>query len=339
MKFALDPEITDFAASIDSLLAKSDMPSVIRAWSTGDTDPGTAVWGRIAETGAAALLIPEEAGGAGATAVEAVVALEVLGRHAVPGPVVESVMVAPRIAAALSGSAPDLAGELAAGALASVAVSSVSPFAPDAHVAAHLWVADNDTVYEAESGEGRASVDRARTVYTPARGQQVAAAATADLVNHGALGTAAQLMGLGQAMLDMSVDYAKQRSQYGKVIGQYQALKHQLAEVAIALEMARPLLWAGALAIAENPDDPGAAVRDVSAARVAVADAAYLSARTALQIHGAIGYTLEHDLGLWLTKTRALQTAWGTQTHHRGRVLDALRGDSAGAAGAAGAAR
>lgn len=324
MRFALDPEITDFAASIDSLLTRSDLPSVIRAWSAGDTGPGTTVWGRVAETGAAALLIDEDAGGAGATAVEAVVALEVLGRHAVPGPVVETVMVAPRIAAALHGTAPDIAAELAGGAPASVAVPGVSPFAPDAHVAAHLWVADDDTVFTGEAGEARRSVDRARTVTTPTRGEQVGSASTVDLVNHGALGTAAQLMGLGQAMLDMSVAYATQRSQYGKLIGQYQALKHQLAEVAIGLEMARPLLWAGALALSENPDDPAAAVRDVSAARVAVADAAYLSARTALQIHGAIGYTLEHDLGLLLTKTRALQTAWGTQGYHRGRVLDCL---------------
>lgn len=324
MRFALDPEITDFAASIDSLLTRSDMPSVIRAWSAGDTGPGTAVWGRVAETGAAALLIDEDAGGAGATAVEAVVALEVLGRHAVPGPVVETVMVAPRIAAALQGTAPDIAGELAGGVLASVAVPGVSPFAPDAHVAAHLWVADDDTVFTGGAGEARRSVDRARTVTTPTRGEQVGSASTVDLVNHGALGTAAQLMGLGRAMLDMSVAYATQRSQYGKLIGQYQALKHQLAEVAVALEMARPLLWAGALSLSENPDDPAAAVRDVSAARVAVADAAYLSARTALQIHGAIGYTLEHDLGLLLTKTRALQTAWGTQSYHRGRVLDCL---------------
>lgn len=324
MRFALDPEITDFAASIDSLLTRSDLPSVIRAWSAGDTGPGTTVWGRVAETGAAALLIDEDAGGAGATAVEAVVALEVLGRHAVPGPVVETVMVAPRIAAALHGTAPDIAGELAGGVLASVAVPGVSPFAPDAHVAAHLWVADDDTVFTGGAGEARRSVDRARTVTTPTRGEQVGSASTVDLVNHGALGTAAQLMGLGRAMLDMSVAYATQRSQYGKLIGQYQALKHQLAEVAIALEMARPLLWAGALALSENPDDPAAAVRDVSAARVAVADAAYLSARTALQIHGAIGYTLEHDLGLLLTKTRALQTAWGTQSYHRGRVLDCL---------------
>ena len=120
MQFALDPEIVDFAASVDSLLSKSDMPSVIRSWAAGDTAPGTTVWGRVAETGAAALLVPEESGGAGATAVEAVTALEVLGRHAVPGPVVESVMVAPRIAAALGGDsdAGDVAGEVAAGAFA-----------------------------------------------------------------------------------------------------------------------------------------------------------------------------------------------------------------------------
>lgn len=331
MQFALDPEIVDFAGSIDSLLSKSDMPSVIRSWAAGDTAPGTTVWGRVAETGAAALLVPEESGGAGATAVEAVTALEVLGRHAVPGPVVESVMVAPRIAAALGGDsdAGDVAGEVAGGAFASVAAPGVSPFAPDAHVAQYLWVACDDEVFTGTAGESRRSVDRARTVTTPSRGGRAAAHSTVDLVNHGALGTAAQLMGLGQAMLDMSVDYAKQRKQYGKLIGEYQALKHQLAEVAIALEMARPLLWAGALAIAENPGDPAAAVRDVSAARVAVADAAYLSARTALQVHGAIGYTLEHDLGLWLTKTRSLQTAWGTQSFHRGRVLDSLRAGSA----------
>ena len=328
MEFALAPEIIDFSASIDSLLDRSDLPSVIRAWADGDTGPGTTLWGRVAETGAAALLVDEDAGGAGATAVEAVVALETLGRHAVPGPVVESLMVAPRIAAALGdGAAAEVSGELAAGALASVAVPGVSPFAPDAHAAAHLWIADDDEVFTGSAGDGRPSVDRARTVSTPTRGEHVATVSTVDLVNHGALGTAAQLLGLGRAMLDMSVDYAKQRSQYGKVIGQYQALKHQLADVAIALEMARPMVWAGALAIAENPDDPAAAVRDVSAARVAVADAAYLSARTALQIHGAIGYTLEHDLGLWLTKTRALQTAWGTQSYHRGRVLDSLEAD------------
>src|SRR5699024_8536147 len=262
MEFALDPEITDFATSVDSLLASSDMPSVIRAWNDGDTDPGTRVWGRVAETGATALLIGEDSGGAGATAGEAMVALEVLGRHAVPGPVVESVMVAPRIAGALGGDSDlgDVAGEIAGGALATVAVPGVSPFAPDPHVASHTWVADDDSVFLGTAGEHRRSVDRARTVTRPEPGARIAAASTTDLVNHGPLGTAAQLQGLGRAMLDMTVDYAKQRKQYGRFIGEYQALKHQLADVAIALEMSRPLLWAGALSLAENPDDPAASV-------------------------------------------------------------------------------
>lgn len=327
MDFALDPDITDFASSIDSLLAGSDMPTVIRSWAAGDTDPGTRVWGRLAETGATALLVPEEAGGAGATAIEAMVALEVIGRHAVPGPVVESLMVAPRIAAALGGDSDlgDVAGQLVEGTFATVAADPVSPLAPDTHVAAHTWVAAEDAIFLGRADESRRSVDRARLVTEPTRGARIAAVNTTDVINHGALGTAAQLQGLGQAMLDMSVDYAKQRKQYGKLIGEYQALKHQLADVAIALEMSRPLLWAGALALAENPDDPAPAVRDVSAARVAVADAAYLSARTALQLHGAIGYTLEHDLGLWLTKTRALRSAWGPQSYHRGRVLETVR--------------
>jgi alkylation response protein AidB-like acyl-CoA dehydrogenase len=66
------------------------------------------------------------------------------------------------------------------------------------------------------------------------------------------------------------------------------------------------------------------AVEDVSAARVAAADAAYLASRAALQVHGAVGFTEEHDLSLWLLKVRALRSAWGTQTWHRRRVLDAV---------------
>lgn len=137
----------------------------------------------------------------------------------------------------------------------------------------------------------------------------------------------------------MSVDYAKQRKQVGKLIGEYQG--------PATSSPTWPSRWrwrghcqGGRPGGRENPGDPEAAVRDVSAARVAVADAAYLSARTALQVHGAIGYTLEHDLGLWLTKTRALQTAWGTQSCSPrprarlagGRAMTASATSSAGSA-------
>jgi alkylation response protein AidB-like acyl-CoA dehydrogenase len=109
------------------------------------------------------------------------------------------------------------------------------------------------------------------------------------------------------------VAYAKQRRQFGREIGSYQAIKHQLADVRIALDFARPLLFGAALG--EVP---------ASAAKIAAGDAAYLASRVALQVHGAIGYTREFDLGLWITRVRALVTAWGTPAYHRARVLEGL---------------
>jgi alkylation response protein AidB-like acyl-CoA dehydrogenase len=136
----------------------------------------------------------------------------------------------------------------------------------------------------------------------------------------GALATAAYVHGAGQALRDRAVEYAKQRTQFGKQIGSFQAVKHQLADAALGLELARPLLFGAALAV-----EGETAARDVSAAKVACTEAAYRSARTALQVHGAIGYTAEYDLALWLTKVRALASAWGTQRVHRARVLAGLR--------------
>ena len=128
-------------------------------------------------------------------------------------------------------------------------------------------------------------------------------------------------VGAGQALLDASVEYAKQRSQFGKVIGTYQAIKHKLADVHIAIELARPLVYGAALSLADNSKDTA---RDVSAAKVAASDAALLAARSALQTHGAIGFTQEHDLSLWLLRVQALRSAWGNPTVHRRRVLEAL---------------
>ena len=105
----------------------------------------------------------------------------------------------------------------------------------------------------------------------------------------------------------------KQRKQFGREIGSYQAIKHRLADVRIALDFARPLVFGAALG--EVP---------ASAAKVACGDAAYLAARTALQVHGAVGYTRELDLSLWILKVRALVTAWGTPAYHRARVLEAI---------------
>ncbi|MGH3967259.1 MAG: acyl-CoA dehydrogenase family protein, partial [Mycobacterium sp.] len=137
----------------------------------------------------------------------------------------------------------------------------------------------------------------------------------------GALATAAQLVGAAEALRDAAVDYAKQRTQFGRVIGSYQAIKHKLADVHIAVELARPLIYAAALSLANRSPDTA---RDVSAAKAAASDAAVLAARSALQTHGAIGFTAEHDLSLWLLRVQALRPAWGDPAAHRRRVLEAL---------------
>jgi hypothetical protein len=150
-----------------------------------------------------------------------------------------------------------------------------------------------------------------------------AGAAVARAFELGTLACSAQLLGAGRALLEASVRHASTRAQFGRPVGSFQAVKHQLADVAIGLEFAGPLLDAAAAALAEGS---ATAARDVSAAKVACADAAARAARAALQVHGAIGYTAEHDLSLWLTKVRALVPAWGSQAEHRDRVMAELAG-------------
>jgi hypothetical protein len=91
--------------------------------------------------------------------------------------------------------------------------------------------------------------------------------------------------------------------------------------VQVGLEVARPLVYAAALAWA---DEAGTAARDVSAAKIAAGQAAHRAARAALQVHGALGYTREHDVSLWLPKVRALDACWGTRAMHRARVRESL---------------
>ena len=174
---------------------------------------------------------------------------------------------------------------------------------------------------EATVGAAHTSVDPTRRLFDVGVSGQSRPADTARAFEFGALATAAQLVGAAQAMLDMSVDYAKQRTQFGRVIGGYQAIKHKLADVLIAVELSRPLVYGAALSLANASADTA---RDVSAAKAAASDAALLSARAALQTHGAIGYTAEHDLSQLLLRVQALRSAWGDPSSHRRRVLEAL---------------
>jgi alkylation response protein AidB-like acyl-CoA dehydrogenase len=318
MRFLPSTEQRDFATSLGDLLAAADTPSVVRSWSRGDIAPGRKLWSRLAEQGVLSLNLPEEHGGFGATAVDLVLAFEQLGRAAVPGPYVESVAVLP----ALLASTPmaDQLGSLGAGQImATLAFPPHVPFALDAAAADAVYVVDDGVLSTAAAADPIASVDAARALAEVRAGEGIGPVDTAPAFDLGALATAAQVLGLGAATLDMATAYAKQRVQFGQPIGRFQAVKHLLADAAVGLDLARPLLFGAALAFGT-----GTSARDVSAAKVACTDAAYRASRASLQVHGAIGYTAEHDLALWLTKIRALVSAWGTQSFHRGRVLTAI---------------
>ncbi|ALO13243.1 Pimeloyl-CoA dehydrogenase, small subunit [Streptomyces venezuelae] len=328
MRFLLDDEQREFARSLDAMLTASDTPGSVRAWAAGDTAPGRAVWSRLAEAGVFALAVPEPYEGLGPLPVELAVAFTELGRHAVPGPLVETVA-----AAALldrlgdRDTAAAWLPRIAAGkAVVSLCVPAAgSPYALDADATDAVLVVAGDTVLLTEdAGPVQPSADPARRLARPlggtvlARGPEVAAAAghAADVA---ALITAAQALGLGRALLDRTVAYVKQRTQFGVAIGSFQAVKHRLADTLLALEFAQPLLHSAALALA----GPGGreAGREIAAAKVAAGDAAYAAARAALQLHGAVGYTDELDLSLWIRKARPLREAWGTPAACRARVL------------------
>ncbi len=291
MRFELTEDQRDLSAALEGLLAGADTVAAARAWADGDHDPGLKLWARLTELGVTMLATE-------ATPVELCVAFEALGRHAVPGPWVESAAFLPTA----------LGHELER--MATVAVPPHVPLALDADVAEEVYVGRTLT---ATVGSMHMSVDRTRRLFEVTGAGPVA---WDDAFDAAVLAVSAQLLGAGERVLTDSVAYAKQRKQFGREIGSYQAIKHALADVRIALDFARPLVYAAALGEVSP-----------SAAKVAASDAAYRASRTGLQLHGAIGYTAEFDLSIWLTKIRALVTAWGTPAAHRERLLASLTGE------------
>ncbi|MFE9611886.1 acyl-CoA dehydrogenase family protein [Streptomyces sp. NPDC006012] len=330
MRFLLTDEQREFARTLDGMLAASGTATVVRAWAAGDTAPGRALWSRLAATGVFALAVPERHGGVGPLPVELAVAFTELGRHAVPGPLVETVAAAAFLdrlddEAAAAAWLPAIAtGDSA---VSFALLSPGAPYALDAATADGVFAVDGGTVRLAGStGAVQPSSDPARRLARPLGGtvlaQGPAVTAAARHATHVArLATAAQSLGVGRTLLAHTVAYVRQRTQFGVAIGSFQAVKHRLADTLIALEFAEPLVRSAALALAA--DDPSAD-REIAAAKVAAGEAAYGAALTALHLHGALGYTDELDLSLWIRKARPLRDAWGTPAVCRGRVLAGL---------------
>jgi alkylation response protein AidB-like acyl-CoA dehydrogenase len=324
MRFELADEASALSDAARALLSAEATPAVIRAgWPDGDRSRVDSVWSRVAEGGLVGVLVSEAAGGLGLDEDSLGPLFEELGRSGLPVPAAEAIAVAaPLLEAAKH---PALAGVLA-GDTAVTAKLGGGELVPFGQYAELVLLEREGGIWLYERGELElvpvASVDGSRGLARlgAVRGGQLLTD-DPDLVQtawrHGVLGTSGLLLGLAQRMLDLTVAYVGQREQFGVPIGSFQAVKHGLASGLLALEFARPTVLAAGWSQANG--EPDAAIR-TSMAKVLAADAALLIARTAIQSHGAIGYTVEYDLHLYAKRVWALAPSWGSPGWHRDRL-------------------
>jgi alkylation response protein AidB-like acyl-CoA dehydrogenase len=334
MRLEADPDALAFGASVAALFADVADPAALRlAWDTADGRiPG--LWPALAEIGVLGALVPESHGGLGLDARSLLPVLVESGRAAIPEPLVET-LVGSALLAEAGGSAAERWLLAIADGKAAIAVGigpgmlvSAAPWADaliltDRTGAAHVVPVGEVTLHEEQSidrGIRLARVDWQPTDAT--RLEDVDPEAAFDLAS---VAVAAQLTGLADTMLDLSVRYALQREQFGTVIGAFQAVKHQLADTYVSNAFAKPVVARGAWSVAAHEPTRW---RDASHAKFAASRAALGAARTALQVHAGIGYTFEHDLHMWMKRTWSLTSLWGDVAWHRNRVADAVLDNS-----------
>jgi alkylation response protein AidB-like acyl-CoA dehydrogenase len=326
-----------------------------------DSEPGydVAVWKQMAvQLGLQGLLIPEHLGGSGLTFLEVTIAFEEMGRVLLCAPFFSTVALASSalLAADDSSADPFLLGIAAGTMITTLATSGAAVsakrighgheldgalrFVVDGHLADVLLV-----VAESEAGPSLFAVtsdaaglsrqqtptlDRTRRMsdvhfsQTPAAlvGRPGDGARILDsALTYATVALAAEQVGGAQACLDMAVEYAKSRVQFGRAIGSFQAVKHLLADTLLEVESARSAARYAAWAIAEHGDDFTVAA---SLAK-AVCSEAYLTAATNnLQIHGGIGFTWEVDCHLYLRRAKSSEIFLGSPFSHRDRVASYL---------------
>jgi alkylation response protein AidB-like acyl-CoA dehydrogenase len=330
MHVALDALQSELRATAASALAELCTTEHLRQAWTAQSAISRDRWRRLATIGLTSVTLPDRYGGLGASDVELVPLLEEVGYVALPEPVADAAVGASLLAEA----APEVAEQWLPGlASGDVVMTASLPCAPMAEHAADADVAvivvgDSLHVVDAQQATWarHPSIDGARRLDTLASALPppvglVAAVQTA--VDRATLHRAAMLIGLGRRCLDLSVAYARDRHQFGRPIGSYQALRHRMADDWTALEFARPLVWRAAWSVAHGHRD---ASLHVSMAKAAAGDAATSAGRTAVQVHGAMGYTFECDVHLFLKRILALASSHGDSHQHRRRIAAELRG-------------
>ena len=336
MDFTFSEDQLLFRESVRDFLVNEVTPQRIRAaWET-DSGRDEALWQQLTELGLVGMTVPEAHGGLGMTALDFVLLAQECGYVALPEPLVHTALVAVPLLL-------DIGGELAAHWLPLIASGAAKVIVgleqnllvEDAHVADLLLLQRGDDFYALSPQQvtlhHNESVDPSRKLYAVDIVADVppvvSAARAAELellaatLNRGALGCAAQALGLAQRMVDLSVQYTSERQQFGKPIGSFQAVKHHMANVAVRLEYARAPVHRAAYSVANREE---IAAHAVSHAKLVACEAANLAAKNSIQVHGAMGYTWEVDLHIFMKKAWSLANTWGDAGFHKQRVAQTI---------------
>ncbi len=340
MHFGLSEEQQELATTIRSLLAKRADSTAVRAAMASDAGYDEALWQTLCEQiGVAALAIPEEYDGAGFSLFESLVVLEELGRSLTPSPLLASVVAAAAIEASGDAeAAARLLPRIAAGEIATragletatdpAAFENVLFSAQAAIVLAIVETANGPVLHELDphaikriptpAMDSATPLARIEVTGNPSQpiGDGAAAATRARQVFQVAV--AASQVGVAQRGLDMTVDYCKERVQFGRPIGSFQALKHRMADMLVAVETARSAAWAAGYAV--STQSPDAAMLAAVAASHCT-EALDLVASETVQLHGGIAITWEHDAHLVFKRAHALRQLVGQPHRVRASLI------------------
>jgi len=314
-------------AATDLLATRSASPVVRAAMDRGGSaDPG--LWAAMVDQGWSGIATSEEAGGVGLGWVEAAVLLEQVGATVAPAPILGQLVALELLADT----------EWAAGLLDGSRIAAIAPSfevaVPYADVADVVVLADGDAVLAVDMADhhppAEPAMDLTRTVgwirrdaLTTAPGAVVGGAAEQErFLDVAAVAYSAELLGIAQRALDLSVAYAKERVQFGRPIGSFQAVKHRCADMLVDVEGMRSAVYWAAWCVADRHEDASVAA---STAKTWCSDAATRVTASALQVHGGIGFTWEHDVHLYLKRAHLDALAFGDAVFHRTRLAGLLR--------------
>ena len=342
MDFTFSEQQTAFRDAVSRFLMTEAAPETLREiWET-DAGRSPQLRAALASHGLTRMSVAEKYGGLGCDDVDWALITQELGYYCIPDSLADTACVAVGLLGGLDNDvqmASDWLALVVGGSVRIAVGHPINSLVADAHMADLLLLHHAGEIHAL----ARASVDvrlnpsidqsrrLCRVSWIPTAATRVADAVCgealwAEALNRGALCVAGQLIGLAQRMLDLSVDYARQRKQFGRPIGSFQVIKHYLSDLVTKIEFAKPVLYRAAYALSNRQADADVLV---SHAKLACGAAAWSAARHGLQVHGATGYTWETDLQMFMKRAWALDASWGDRGFHKARVAQFVLEDGA----------